>query len=371
MINSAHRSPEEDASLYTVHLHPETWWRRVVNVQVVEAVFPKTQPSINEFCNVLQFRERGRAHLTGSDLTVEDRERVHTVILPPGNYAAGDLLPLLGNGMIPREDGLHGSFKLRYNFEINPVSGAMTISTSPPAPYQTHEEAIDALGFTNTAEFLFGSGDMRDRSLHHILGFPHQDTGHFSTHVSARHINLSSSPFVDVAMERIPTNATKMTQRRDPFTGEMIPIRVLARIPLQVPNYQLQYYKPEPYDLLTTHFYPMSLPSVTIRLYDNRGNPYDTAGFDHYITLAFTYAVDSPKSALPGVPGPRRSAEPSGEPSGEQDESPEPPAPAEPKAAGPDPKTIAMAALGGTAAAYVIYRQFRPAAPPPLPGLGM
>jgi hypothetical protein len=360
MINSGHRtSHSESASHYTVELHPEPWSRKVVNVQLIEAMFPKTQPCINDFCNVLQFRESGRSYLTGADITLEERDTVHTVVLPPGNYSAQDLIPVLNNGMIPREDGAHGTFRLRYNFDINSVTGGMTISTSPPPPYTTHQEAIDNLGFTNTVEFLFGSGEFRERSMHHILGFKHEDTGLFSTHVSHTHVNLSSSPFVDVVIDSVPTSATKMTQRRNPFTGEMTPVRVLARIPLQVPNYQLQYHKPEPYDLLTTSFYPVSIPSITIRLLDNRGNPYDTAGFDHYLTLAFTYLDPGPET-------PRLSRRKTAE-TLDSDPEPDQDADPEPKVDLPfDPKVAALVGVGAVALGYVVYRQFKPAAPPPL-----
>lgn len=361
MVNSAHRV-SGDQSHYTYVLSPEQWTRKVVNVQLIEAVFPKTQQVVNEWTNILEFRERGRDYLTQVDLTVEDIQTTRTVALPHGNYAAGDLIHIMNGGMLPQEDGSHGSFRLRYNFEVNHVTGKMTISTTPPAPYETHEEAVAALGFTNTVEFLFDSGDQRDRSLHHILGFDHQDTGPGYSHTSQRHINLSSSPFVDVALEQIPSNATKISQRRDPFTGEMKAIRVLARVPLEVPNYQIKYFKPEAFDLLTKDtFYPMAMPTVTVKLYDNRGNPYEAAGFDHYITLAFTYLGPdfSGKDQ-----GPRRRPDVILLDEDIPDKDP-PDAPKEKEDGGIDPKIVALVGAGGIVAAYVVYRQFKPAGPPP------
>jgi hypothetical protein len=144
----------------------------------------------------------------------------------------------------------------------------------------------------------------------------------------------------------------------------MKPIRVLARVPLEVPNYQIKYFKPEAFDLLKDTFYAMAMPTVTVRLYDHRGNPYEAAGFDHYLTLAFTYLGPdfSGKDHGPS----RRPDVILLDDEGNSDDATDD-APREKDDGGIDPKIVALVGAGGIVAAYVIYRQFKPAGPPPLP----
>lgn len=277
-----------NANDYTLYLHDTTgpaWTRSVCNVAITEAIFPKTQPCIDTRNNVLQFRERGTGLLSGLPL---DPEQVHTVELPVGNYDAGTLIQLLNAAMIPREDGSHGTFGLQYTFDLNTLTGALRMSTNVPGLYTSHAEARELTGDTNEVQLAFGTGDLAHRSIRDVLGHRRaQDTPWNHEFVSEGHLDLSSSPFVDVIVEGLPTVACK--RRCDP--REWLP--VLARIPLDVANFTNKFYKPEAYDILPNAFFPIALSELRIRLVDHRGDPYDTFGFDHYITFAITYLADA------------------------------------------------------------------------------
>ena len=286
-----------NANDYTLYLNDTTgaaWTRSVCNITITEAIFPKTQPCINPRNNVLQFRERGLALLTGLPL---DPEQLHTVEIPTGNYDADTLLRMLNAAMVPQEDGSHGTFGLRYTFALDTVTGAVHITTNVPGLYTSHTEAREQTGATNEVQLAFGSGTHALRSIRDVLGHRDaEDTPWSHEFVPSGHLDLSSSPFVDVILEGLPSVACKRRCDAGQWTF------VLARIALDVSNFSNKYYKPETYDLLNNAFFPIAMSELRIRLLDHRGDPYDTFGFDHYITFAITYLSDADPYEPPANP---------------------------------------------------------------------
>lgn len=242
-IDSSRRNQSSfpSASFYQMPLPGDGYHKQVCNIDLVQAVFPKTHPNIYFKTQILQFQED---------------TKVFTVEIPSGNYKVNELVDVI-NLKIPLTD-----CNFLYTASVNEVTGNVTIEST-----------------TGAFKMLFQSGDLAHRSIHKVLGFRNFDTIMSTRHVGEFHFDMDSSKFVDVIVPEIPTVALKQTHD----------YALICRIPLDTKNFTYKYFTNEFEFENQNLFYPINLPSITIDLRSSDGGQYDTNGFDHHLTFSISY----------------------------------------------------------------------------------
>ena len=241
-VSSAQRNSDvhPTSSHYTIDLPGDTRYKRsVCGLDLLGATFPKTQPIFtadNRFLDI--------SHDSG----------MVTMELPVGNYGVADVLGYL-NEKYP---------DLVY-CRVVVTSGTFVIGSASS---------------TNPIRLLFGTGPNKHRSAHTTLGFPSVDTGFASEHFGVMHVNLDSSPDVDLIVEEVPSASHQETHDGP----------ILARIPLDNSNFTIKFWENELGE--GNPFNPMYLPKITVRLRNSNGKRYDTFGFDHVLIFRVRYVAD-------------------------------------------------------------------------------
>ena len=113
-----------------------------------------------------------------------------------------------------------------------------------------------------------------------LFGFEKEDTsGSTNTYTSTYSIDHSIH-YADLVIDEIPSIACKMSSK-----GKQI----IARIPFNNSSGGLVYYRSPEGELQTSnYFYPMKLSSLSIKLFDDNGNEYDSNNGDNYFEFEIT-----------------------------------------------------------------------------------
>tara|TARA_B100000686_G_scaffold241748_1_gene250388 strand:- start:3482 stop:4567 length:1086 start_codon:yes stop_codon:yes gene_type:complete len=113
-----------------------------------------------------------------------------------------------------------------------------------------------------------------------LFGFEKEDTsGSTNTYTSTYSVDHSIH-YADLVIDEIPSIACKMSSK-----GKQI----IARIPFNNASGGLIYYRAPEGELQTSnYFYPMKLSSLSIKLFDDNGNEYDSNNGDNYFEFEIT-----------------------------------------------------------------------------------
>lgn len=113
-----------------------------------------------------------------------------------------------------------------------------------------------------------------------LFGFEKEDTsGSSNTYTSTYSVDHSIH-YADLVINEIPSIACKMSSK-----GKQI----IARIPFNNSSGGLIYYRAPEGELQTSnYFYPMKLSSLSIQLFDDNGNEYDSNNGDNYFEFEIT-----------------------------------------------------------------------------------
>lgn len=233
------------ASSYQITL-PEVI-KDVVGITLVQCVFPKSQPIINDQGCFIDFREQGNPS-------------TFSIRLDTGNVSAKTLVSLLNAAFAA------GPWVNSYAAAIESLTSRLIITANG-----------DAVPF----RLLFKTGPNASASLANILGFAAADTPFALFQKGQRHVNLSGSVFCNVSIAEVPRIATKQVVFRD---GDKMGFRnVIARIPLDVNVGFIKYHYADQCDKLTNYFEPTKLDRLTLTLTNDQGSPYMPDGLDHSI----------------------------------------------------------------------------------------
>jgi len=231
--------------------------KNVVSCALIQAIIPNSQTTVNQFNNKLQLVKLLTAELV-------------TITVPTGDYEPALLLNELKT--------------LLAQYVANPV---VTLDTSNNRVTIAADEPIS---------LLFSSGDQAFGSVHRALGFPSLDTPFDVTFTGSFALNLPPPNYVTVAVDEVPAVCCKrfMTARYEQGGGgydsrvEQYQRYVLDIVPLNCEFGTNKYYHAAVGDLMNNTFKPIDLSSLTINLFDDQGNPYDSNGFDHTLVLQLT-----------------------------------------------------------------------------------
>ena len=112
-----------------------------------------------------------------------------------------------------------------------------------------------------------------------LFGFEKEDTSSSNSQTSTYSVDHSIH-YSDLVIDEIPSIACKMSSK-----GKQI----IARIPFNNSSGGLIYYRAPEGELQTSnYFYPMKLSSLSIKLFDDNGNEYDSNNGDNYFEFEIT-----------------------------------------------------------------------------------
>lgn len=112
-----------------------------------------------------------------------------------------------------------------------------------------------------------------------LFGFEKEITSADTSHTSTYSVDHSIH-YADLVIDEIPSIACKMSSK-----GKQI----IARIPFNNASGGLIYYRAPEGELQTSnYFYPMKLSSLSIKLFDDNGNEYDSNNGDNYFEFEIT-----------------------------------------------------------------------------------
>jgi hypothetical protein len=118
-----------------------------------------------------------------------------------------------------------------------------------------------------------------DGYSYRLFGFEKEDTVSNNSQISTYSVDHSIH-YTDLVIPEIPSIACKMSSK-----GKQI----IARIPFNNTSGSLIYYRAPEGELQTSnYFYPMKLSSLTIQLFDDNGNEYDSNNGDNYFEFEIT-----------------------------------------------------------------------------------
>lgn len=114
-----------------------------------------------------------------------------------------------------------------------------------------------------------------------LFGFEKEDTPTPATNTYTSTYSVDHSiHYADLVIDEIPSIACKMSSK-----GKQI----IARIPFNNSSGGLVYYRAPEGELQTSnYFYPMKLSSLSIKLFDDNGNEYDSNNGDNYFEFEIT-----------------------------------------------------------------------------------
>lgn len=222
----------------------------VVGISLVQCIFPKSQPVINEQSCWLDFVEQGNPV-------------TFSICLDPGNVSAKSLVYLLNVALAS------GAWSNTYITAMDSVSNRVSFTAG----------GSSAIPF----KILFGTGPNRENSLAPLLGFSMVDTSFALVQTGSGHVNLASSLFVDFVMENVPGIATKQVMSRQ--GGTMQRRNVLARVPLDCLTGAVKFYYADAWNMLNNYFPPIKFDSIKLSLINDSGRTYLPDGLNHSLTL--------------------------------------------------------------------------------------
>jgi len=118
-----------------------------------------------------------------------------------------------------------------------------------------------------------------DGYSYRLFGFEKEDTSSSNSQISTYSVDHSIH-YADLVINEIPSIACKMSSK-----GKQI----IARIPFNNSSGGLIYYRAPEGELQTSnYFYPMKLSRLSIQLFDDNGNEYDSNNGDNYFEFEIT-----------------------------------------------------------------------------------
>lgn len=227
--------PETDN--YKIHFVERI--RNVTKIDLISAVIPNTQLTINDTNNYLQYLDGDQNFLT--------------IQIPNGEYDIGLLLSTLTD-MVPGTE-----------FLLDNATGLVTINVLDGAEYS----------------FTFLSGDAHGNSIHRLLGFENADTGFGSSFTGVFKISPPPPNLVTVEVKEVPHSLCKrvvhnLSAYSQQYEGrpEQEDQFVLGIIPLDVAFGSNKWWRANETDILPNHVPPFDLNCMTIRLRDEQGRDY-------------------------------------------------------------------------------------------------
>jgi len=155
---------------------------------------------------------------------------------------------------------------------INATSG-LTGFTVLPEP-TTYKYTI-----THASSFTIEWSEVTGYS-YRLFGFEKEDTSGSANTYTSTHSVDHSIHYADLVIDEIPSIACKMSSK-----GKQI----IARIPFNNSSGGLIYYRSPDHELQTSnYFYPKKLSSLSIQLFDDNGNEYDSNNGDNYFEFEIT-----------------------------------------------------------------------------------
>lgn len=247
--------------LRDVYNYPDTdnykvWFvervRNVIKVDLISAVIPNTQLTINDTNNYVQY--------------LDSSQNFNTVQIPNGSYDVGMLLSTL-NDLIPNTE-----------FTLDNDTGYVTINVLNGEEYN----------------FVWQSGDAHENSIHRLLGFENIDTFFGNSFTGIFKIAMPPPSLVTVEVQELPRALCKRVVRNlfaysTQFTGrpEQEDLYVVGAIPLDVTYGANKWWRAADVDILPNKVQPFDLNGLTIRLYDQDGRRYHTSD-ENILTFAIT-----------------------------------------------------------------------------------
>lgn len=242
--------------------HPHSWHyavtlpepvHNVVAVDLVRAQVPNTQRTVHAFNEWFQFRPVGGAPVD--------------VRIPVGNYEP----PLLLSAI---QDQLTAAGVADASLTLAPDTNVVTVASSQPFVLP------------------FGSGDKQDTSIHRYLGFSNLDTPAGTAATGFYAMSLPPPSFVTVALAEVPRSGCRRAYRLQSEVPAAFNTRpeleeqlFTGLVPLDTDFQASKFFVAGQSEVLGQEFQPVDVRSLTVTLRDDKGNPYDSNGYDHTLVL--------------------------------------------------------------------------------------
>ena len=258
---------------YNLPLDRSRRFKNVIGFNLLEAALPRSQPTFNDYCCVIQFKELGQ-DISAPDETI-------TLTLPNGYYTSTSAVSLIQTMFDNKQTypPCQHSYKVTGPDRTNGVVSFSVVQSNGDEQFQ----------------FLFGTGSQRYASIHHKLGFFGIDSLPAEVISSNFSSDFSTSKYIDIIVPEIPKIATKSSYSVDFYSsdenGQAVQFSrdIVARIPLDIPEGMLKFHVVPEASTLRNHFSPMNLPNISINLVDDHGRPYDACNLEH--NLIFEVAI--------------------------------------------------------------------------------
>tara|TARA_Y100001970_G_scaffold278701_1_gene384789 strand:- start:405 stop:1478 length:1074 start_codon:yes stop_codon:yes gene_type:complete len=226
----------QETSNYTVNFggsnSPEVY-KNVIGFRLVNAIIPYTVYTVNDNNKNIKI-----------DSTSFD--------LVPGSYTFTEL-------------GNH----LQTQINASALSGYTVISDLTTYKYTIKHASSFTIKWSEVSGYSY-----------RLFGFEKEDTSGSTNTYTSTHSVDHSIHYADLVIDEIPSIACKMSSK-----GKQI----IARIPFNNSSGGLVYYRAPEGELQTSnYFYPMKLSSLSIKLFDDNGNEYDSNNGDNYFEFEIT-----------------------------------------------------------------------------------
>ena len=216
----------------------------VIGFRLVNAIVPYTIYNVND---------------NNNNFTITISSSPFTVTLINGSYT----FIQLGNHLQDRINTAHGSTDYTVTSHIT-----------------TYKYTIK-----NTSPTIFTINWSQSPECARLFGFENKDTNGTSASYLSEYSVDQSIHYVDLVINEIPGIACKMSSKG---------IEVIARIPFTNVSGGLIYYRaPEGELQSSNYFYPIKLRTLTIQLFDDNGNEYDSNNGDNYFEFEISILNES------------------------------------------------------------------------------
>ena len=241
-------------------------------------------PGLEVFKNVIGFRLIN-ASITYTSYTVHAHNNTlkinnggvdwETITLPRGEHSFDDLALILEKGIREIPGGAYLYFKVTANDDLTyTISSGGTCTTGA----ETEAECVQSGGTWNHNEEFnidWGTGT----STHKLFGFTDINISNEAIYTSDT-IPDHSIHYVDLVIPEIPKIACKMSSK-----GK----EIIARIPFNGPSGSVIYHRAPEDELQTSdYFYPIKLSKLSVQLYDDHDNIYDSNNGDNSFEFELT-----------------------------------------------------------------------------------
>lgn len=243
LIDSISCAENQETSNYVVNFggkNSHEVYKNVIGFRLVNAAIPYTLYNVNDNNKIIKIKENGKD--------------IYDILLDPGSYTFTSLRQ-------------HFVDKLNSN---NNLDNTYTITGNK-----------NTLKYTignNNISFSIKWGQVKGYS-YRLFGFDKEDTPVLNNHESIRSANHSIY-YVDLVINEIPSIACKKSSKGN---------EIIARIPFNNSSGTLIYYRAPEGELQTSNFfYPMKLNQLSIQLFDDHGNKYDSNNEDNCFEFEIT-----------------------------------------------------------------------------------